>query len=190
MKRTFSRALLPVLAAALAFAAGCTNKQGETESPVYMTTNITGTQSLTFNIAPGAGFQLGTVIVTSFPKNSGVTDPQGFQTIQLSSYVVKYTRLDGGTSLPNPPQQSFAISGTIPLGGSITLSGLPVITPAASQQSPFDQLLPFNGGIDQQTGQPTINVGVTVTFFGETVAGTRVSSAPVTFPVLVFFSTQ
>lgn len=191
MRITKSRALLFVIAAAIPFAAGCTNKQGETESPVYMTANlVSGTQALTFNIAPGAGFQLTSVTLQSFGKSPSVTDPQGFQTIELSSYQVKYSRLDGGTTLPNPSTATFAVTGTIPLAGTLNIQGLPVITPAASQQSPFDQLLPFNGGIDQQTGQPTINLGLTVTFFGETVAGTRVQSDPATVPVLVFFSAQ
>jgi len=185
MKRTFSRALLLVLAAALPFAAGCTNKQGETESPVYMTTNlVTGTpQSLTFNITPGAPLQLSSMVVTSHPKNTTITDPNGFQTIELQTYVVHFTRLDGGTHVP--PDEVFTVGGTIPLGGSITLSNYPVITPAASQQAPFDQLLPFNGGIDQETGLPSIHLGITVTFFGETVAGTRVKSDPATLDLFV-----
>jgi len=55
----------------------------------------------------------------------------------------------------------------------------------AEKQAPFDQLLPFNGGIDQQTGQPSIHLGITVTFYGETVAGTRVKSDPATLDIFV-----
>lgn len=187
MKRTMSRALL-LAAALLPLAAGCTNKQGETESPVYMTTNlVTGTpQALSFNIATGAPLQLSSMVVTSHAKSPAVTDPQGFQTIELQSYVVHYTRLDGGTKVP--PDETFAVGGTIPLGGSLTLSNYPVIEPSAVQASPFDQLLPFNGGIDTQTGQPTIHLGITVTFYGETVAGTRVKSDPATLDIFVLYS--
>jgi len=190
MKRTITRALLLTLAAALPFVAGCTNKQGETESPVYLTTNlVTGTpQALTFNVATGAPLQLSSMVVTSHAKSSSVTDPQGFQTVQLTSYVVHFTRLDGGTKVP--ADETFAVGGTIPLNGSITLSNYPVITPTAAQQSPFDQLFPFNGGIDQETGQPLIHLGITVTFYGETVAGTRVSSSPATIDIFVLFSAQ
>ena len=52
MRRTTSRALLVVHAAALPFVAGCTNKQGETESPVYLTTNFGTVIPLQFNITP------------------------------------------------------------------------------------------------------------------------------------------
>lgn len=185
MKRTISRALPMVLVAALPFAGGCTNKQGETESPVYMTTNlVTGAaQPLTFNITPGAPLQLTSMVVESHAKNTTITDPNGFQTIELRSYVVHFTRLDGGTRVP--ADETFVVGGLIPLNGSITLANYPVITGAASQQSPFDQLLPFNGGIDQQTGLTTIHLGITVTFYGETVAGTRVSSDPATLGIFV-----
>jgi hypothetical protein len=187
MKRTTLRALL-LACAALPFAAGCTNKQGETESPVYLTTNlVTGAaQPLTFNIAPDVPLQLTAMSVTSHGKNPTVTDPQGFQTVNLQSYVVHYTRLDGGTKVP--PDATFAVGGSIPFQGSITLSNYPVIAPAAVQGPPFDQLLPFNGGIDQETGQPTIHLGITVTFYGETVAGTRVASDPATMGIFVLFS--
>jgi len=185
MKRTITRALLVVLAAALPFVAGCTNKQGETESPVFLTTNlVTGTpQALTFNITPGGPLQLSSMVVTSHPKSTGVTDPNGFQTVELQTYVVHFTRLDGGTRVP--PDEVFSVGGTIALGGTLTLNNYPVITPAASQQAPFDQLLPFNGGIDQETGQTSIHLGITVTFFGETVAGTRVKSDPATLDIFV-----
>jgi hypothetical protein len=97
---------------------------------------------------------------------------------------VHYSRFDGGTKVP--PDEIFAAGGgLIPLNGSLTLNNFPVITGAASQQSPFDQLLPFNGGIDQQTGLTTIHLGITVTFFGDTVAGTRVSSDPATMGIFV-----
>jgi hypothetical protein len=187
MKRTISRALLLAFAL-LPFAAGCTNKQGETESPVYMTTNlVTGAaQPLTFNIAPNVPLQLTSMVVTSHGKSPSVTDPQGFQTIELQTYTVHYTRLDGGTKVP--PDATFAVGGTIPLNGSITLSNYPVITPAAVQEAPFDQLLPFNGGIDTETGQPTIHLGITITFYGETVAGTRVKSDPATLGIFVLYS--
>ncbi len=188
MKRTVSRALVLTLAAALPFAAGCTNKQGETESPVYLTTDFGTTQPGQFNIATGAPLQLPTMVVTSHGKSPSVTDPQGFQTVQLTSYVVHFTRLDGGTKVP--ANETFAVGGTVTLNGTLTLSNFPVITPAASQQSPFDQLLPFNGGIDQETGQPLIHLGITVTFYGETVAGTRVSSVPATLGIFVLFSAQ
>ena len=44
------------------------------------------------------------------------------------------------------------------------------------QQSPFDQLLPFNGGIDRETGRDEIDTAFNLTFYGQTVSGKRVQS--------------
>ena len=172
------------------FAVGCTNKQGETESPVFLTTNLVSSsgQSLIFNIATDAPLQLSQMVVTSHAKSTNITDPNGFQTVELQTYTVTYSRLDGGTKVPAP--ETFAVGGTIPLNGTLTLNNYPVLTAAASQQAPFDQLFPFNGGIDQETGNAQIHLGITVKFFGETAAGTRVASDPATLGIFVIFSAQ
>ncbi len=44
------------------------------------------------------------------------------------------------------------------------------------QQTPFDQLLPFNGGIDRETGRNEIDTAFDITFYGTTVSGKRVQS--------------
>jgi hypothetical protein len=46
--------------------------------------------------------------------------------------------------------------------------------------TPFDQLLPFNGGIDRETGNTEIRMFYDVTFFGTTVSGHRVQSETAT----------
>jgi hypothetical protein len=182
--RKFLKKALILSLALLPLAVGCTNKQGESESPVFLTTNLVGSsQPLFFGIATGAPLQLQTMTITSHGKNPTATDPQGFQTVELNSYTVTFSRLDGGTKVPAP--ETFAVGGTIPFNGTLTLTNFPVIASSAVQQSPFDQLLPFNGGIDQETGQPQIHLGITVTFFGETAAGTRVASDPATTGIFV-----
>ena len=45
----------------------------------------------------------------------------------------------------------------------------------ALNQAPFAALLPQNGGIDPETGKPIITMDVILTFFGQTLAGERVS---------------
>ena len=56
------------------------------------------------------------------------------------------------------------------------LTDFPVLYAAAVQQTPFDQLLPFNGGIDKQTRRNEIDTAFDITFFGTTVSGKRVQS--------------
>jgi hypothetical protein len=72
--------------------------------------------------------------------------------------------------------QTFGAGILVPSGGSSTLSNFPVLTQAAVTGTPFDQLLPFNGGIDRQTGRDEIDTAFDITFFGTTVSGHRVQS--------------
>lgn len=174
-----------LLMAAVLFTPGCTNKQGETESPVYLTTNLTLQQGFV-NVAVVAPVQIPSIIVTSTLKNPSQTDPQGFATVQLESYTIHFRRTDGGTRVP--ADLNLPAGATIPSGGSTTLSNFPILPASQVQLSPFDQLLPFNGGFDRETGRAEIDMAVDITFFGHTVAGQRVASETATGPLLFRFS--
>jgi hypothetical protein len=79
-----------------------------------------------------------------------------------------------------PPDQTFAAGHHLSTPGSSTLTDFPVLSQTALGQSPFDQLFPFNGGIDRETGSNEIRLFYDVTFFGQTVAGQRVQSETAT----------
>jgi hypothetical protein len=165
------------LAAGLALASACTNKQGETEAPVFLTVDLTDQAGLT-NINPPRTITIPTMTVNSELKDATATDPQGFADVQLNQYTVVYRRADGGTIVP--PVQTFAAGVVVPSGGSATLSDFPILSQTALQGSPFDQLFPFNGGIDRETGSNEIRMFYDVTFFGNTVSGMRVQSETAT----------
>lgn len=166
-----------VAAAAVAFGAGCTNKQGESESPVTVTVDLPDQSGLT-NINPPRTITIPTMTLRSELKNPTATDPNGFANVQVNNYTVTYRRADGGTVVP--PVQNFAAGVVLPSGGSVTLSDFPVISQTALQGTPFDQLFPFNGGIDRETGSNEIRMFYDVTFFGQTVSGHRVQSETAT----------
>ena len=107
-----------------------------------------------------------------------IGDPQHFADVEVSYYTVTYRRADGGTIVP--PVQTFAVGEVLPSGGSITLTAFPVLSQSAMAGTPFDQLLPFNGGIDRETGNTEIRMFYDVTFFGSTVSGHRVQSETAT----------
>lgn len=160
-----------ILAAALATA--CTNKQGETESPVFLTVDLQ-LQPGFVNVAVPAPVQVDTIIIQSRLKNPNSSDPQGFADVTIENYTVTYRRTDGGTAVP--PMQSFGGGPLVPSGGSATLNNFPIMYASAVQGSPFDQLLPFNGGIDRETGQTEIDTAFDITFYGHTASGFRVQS--------------
>jgi len=170
MKRTIRLGL--VLVAALG--AACTNKQGETEAPVFITVEIKAQPGFV-DISVPAAVQIDTMILDSHLKDATATDPQGFANVTLQNYTVAFRRTDGGTIVP--PVQNFGGGGLlVPSGGETTLTNYPVMYASAVQGPPFDQLLPFNGGIDRETHQTEIDTAFDITFFGITASGMRVQS--------------
>ena len=183
MKRNFRIAIL--LAAAAVLAPACTNKQGETEAPVFITVDM-AQQGGFVNVGVIAPVQVPTMTLTSRLKNPTQSDPQGFANFICESYTVHYKRTDGGTRVP--ADQTFGCGIVVPSSGNSTLSNFPVLAASAVQQSPFDQLLPFNGGFDRETGKAEIDTAFEVSFFGHTVSGQRVQSETAT-GILIFHFT-
>lgn len=171
MRKTILFALTALVA--LAFAGGCSNTQGTTESPVFITVSI-DLQPGFINVAVPAPVQISTMTLASHAKDPTSPDTQGFSDVQINQYTVTFRRMDGGTLVP--PPQSFGCGVLVPHEGNATLSNFPVLYATALQQSPFDQLFPYNGGIDRQTGRPEIDLAFDITFFGTTVSGKRVQS--------------
>lgn len=159
--------------AALAFAAGCSNTQGTTESPVFITVSI-DLQPGFINVAVPAPVQINTMTLQSHAKDPTSVDTQGFSDVQINQYTVTFTRTDGGTVVP--PPQTFGCGVLVPHDGNATLTNFPVLYATALQQSPFDQLFPYNGGIDRETGRAEIDMKFNITFYGTTVSGKRVQS--------------
>lgn len=159
--------------AALAFAGGCSNTQGTTESPVFITVSI-DLQPGFINVAVPAPVQINTMTLQSHAKDPTSVDTQGFSDVQINQYTVTFTRTDGGTVVP--PPQTFGCGVLVPHDGNSTLTNFPVLYATALQQSPFDQLFPYNGGIDRETGRAEIDMKFNITFYGTTVSGKRVQS--------------
>lgn len=161
------------LAAALGFASGCTNKQGETEAPVFITVDMEQQPGF-INVADGTAVQITTINLRSALKDPTGTDTRGFADTQINSYRVTFRRTDGGTVVP--PAQVFGTGVVVPVNGTATLTNFPVLYAPALQQAPFDQLFPYNGGIDRETGKDEIDTAFDITFYGTTVSGHRVQS--------------
>jgi len=167
------RALIAAALVLIALAPGCTNDEGETEAPVFITVSI-DQQPGFVDVGTAAPVQIALITLQSTLKNPTQTDPQGFADTQLNSYTVRFRRTDGGTRVP--PVQTFGVGVVVPSGGTSSLNNFPILPASSLQQSPFDQLLPFNGGVDRETGRNEIQVTYDLPFFGKTVSGHRVQS--------------
>ena len=126
------------------------------------------------DIAAPAPVQIQTIQLESHLKNPTASDPQGFADTQINSYTVRFRRTDGGTRVP--ATKTFGAGILVPSGGNATLTNFPVMDASDLLLSPFDQLLPFNGGVDRETGRNQISMTFDLTFFGTTVSGHRVQS--------------
>jgi hypothetical protein len=172
-KRALILAALIVIAAAPA----CTNKEGESEAPVFITVSI-DLQPGFVDVGSPAAVQVQTITLESHLKNPTQTDPRGFANTQINSYTVRFRRTDGGTRVP--ATKTYGAGILVPSEGQATLSNFPVLDASDLLLSPFDQLLPFNGGVDRETGRNQIGIAFDITFFGQTASGHRVQSQTAT----------
>jgi hypothetical protein len=161
-------ALAAVLLAGVLSVAGCSsNSQGDDASPVFLSVNYAElTES--WNVGSGAPLQISSTEVRSVLKNPG-GGASSFLDTRLEDYVVEWQRIDGGTKAPE--SETFVGNVLIPAGGNSTLSNYPYMSRTALLRSPLDQLLPFNGGIDRETGRGEIRCKATVTYRGRTLSG-------------------
>jgi hypothetical protein len=167
------RALILCALFVIAVAPACTNREGESEAPVFITVSL-DLQPGFVDIGSPAAVQIPTIILESHLKNPTQTDPQGFADTQIQSYTVRFRRTDGGTRVPI--SKTYGAGVVVPSDGQATLSNFPILDANDLQFSPFDQLLPFNGGVDRETGRTQISMTFDITFFGQTVSGHRVQS--------------
>src|ERR1017187_9897519 len=82
----------------------CTNTQGASEAPVFLTVDI-ALQPGFVNVGVIAPVQINTININSHFKNPQQSDPQHFADVELNSYLVHFRRTDGGTVVP--PDQTF-----------------------------------------------------------------------------------
>ncbi|HTO75563.1 MAG TPA: hypothetical protein VMQ61_05755 [Thermoanaerobaculia bacterium] len=169
MKKTIALAVVLLAASGVA----CTNKEGETEAAVFLTVDITQQPGFV-DVSVPAPVQIDTITLASHLKDSTASDPQHFQDVSIDNYTVTFRRTDGGTVVP--PMQSFGGGVLVPSGGTATLSNYPVMYASTLSGPPFDQLFPFNGGVDRETGKSEIDTAFDLTFYGHTVSGQRVQS--------------
>jgi hypothetical protein len=122
-----------------------------------------------------------TTTVTNRLKVPGSASVQ-FLDVHVDKYTVVWGRIDGGTKT-SPPQDFVATGFLVPVGGQGTCTDCPYMTFDNLQRPPLDQLFPFNGGIDKETGRQQIRESANVTWYGHTLSGQAVTSDVAVFEV-------
>lgn len=147
--------------------------------------SITDFDGLPISLAVNSsnGFlQVGEIQITSVVKNPDII-ASSLMNVEIESYEVTFSRGDTGTVLP--PILVRGLFGVVPAGGIFTVENLPVLAPEQFAAPPISDLLFVNGGFDKETGNDEILLNFHIRFFGRTLSGDAVQTAPGSFTVTV-----
>ncbi len=164
-----------LLLAIVLLALGCVERTEETDTGgVLLEVEFVDTV-LRIGVEEGEIVQIPTIEIDNI-----IADPVGttssLMDVQLRSIETTFSRADTGTRVP--PPYFLNVIGTVPVGGTLTYSNLPIMSAEQTRVPPLSDLLIANGGFDRETGSTIIRLNVTFRVFGTTVAGTRVASQP------------
>lgn len=177
--------LLLIFASALAFAAaGCSGDAGETDTGGIELV-VSDFDELPTLISVNNAAAVGLVTIGEISIDSLIENPSApisdLQTVVMQSYEVRFTRADTGTRVPTPLVEG--VLGSIQPGGEVQYDNLPILRSEQLLNPPLSDLLFVNGGFDRETGSDVIRMNFHLRFFGRTLGGRDVATAPQTFTV-------
>lgn len=127
--------------------------------------------------------ETGVVSIEELEIQSVVTDPTGASSalmdVELQSYEITFSRADTGTRLP--PKLTLGHFGIVPAGGTTETENLPILTLNQLTHQPLRDL--SQRGFDTETGSDIITLNLHLTFFGRTLSGDAVQTAPANFTI-------
>jgi len=171
------RARILIAAALLLAVAGCRGRTDRTDSGGVLL-------SASFSGAPTQFVTSTTTVLPVIPTTTIqniVADPtaisSSLENVEMRTYQVVYTRADTGTRVP--PPFVAPLSGIVPVNGSLTITGLNLMSNAQFGNPPISDIDQF--GVDRETGSVVVELNVSITFFGRTLSGREVASAPTGF---------
>jgi len=137
---------------------------------------------IAFQLNSGGDFlQIGEISVENVPVDPfGITSD--LMNVEIRSLEVSYTRADTGTRIP--VTYVVGMFGIAPVGGEFTLNNAVVMGPSQLGNEPLSDLLAANGGFDTETGFDSITLNLHIRFFGRTLSGDPVETAPASFTVV------
>jgi hypothetical protein len=179
MKKLISLSILTMLAVALV---ACESRTDRTDGGGVLL-SVTDFDGLPLRVgvnSAGGILQVDEFVIENVAKElNGVTS--SLMNVELRSYEVTYTRADTGTRLPPPYVKG--LFGVVPVNGTATYENLDVMGADQFLNEPLSDLAFSNGGFDKETGSRVIRLNLSVRFFGRTLSGDAVQTAPSQFTV-------
>jgi hypothetical protein len=179
MKRLITLSILTIVTLALG---ACEARTDRTDSGGVLL-SVTDFDGLPIRVgvnAAGALLQVEQIVIENIAKNpTGITSD--LMNVELRSFEVSYTRADQGARVPTTYVNG--LFGVVPVNGTYTVSNLDVMGAEQFVNVPLSDLAFQNGGFDKETGSNVIRLNLHLRFFGRTLSGDAVESAPATFTV-------
>lgn len=178
--------LLTVLVAAVVLTTtGCGSDRISDVDGGGVVLSISNFDGLPFQVSVNDAAALGAVqideiVIESIAKAANQAT-SSLQNVEMDSYEVTFTRGDIGTRVPAPLVRN--VLGVVPVNGSETYSNLPILTLEQLADIPLSDLLFENGSFDEETGSQLILLNIRLRFFGRTISGENVETAPMSFSV-------
>lgn len=169
-----------LLLGALVAVAGCRSRTDKAEGTVVLSVRRFNGLPIRVSVNSTDLVQITEVDLTNIPKDPNGTTSD-LQSIELTSFEVIYTRADTGTRVPT--SRVGGLFGIVPVNGDDQIFNLDVMGLDQLRNPPLSDLLFENGGFDKETGSTVIQVNLSLRFFGKTIAGDSVASAPSAFTV-------
>ncbi len=114
---------------------------------------------------------------------SNIADPAGTSSnlmdVEITSYEVTYSRGDTGTRVPPPLVQPSLLY--VPAGGNTDVGNLRILQSPQLTNLPLSDLENF--GFDRETGSTVVILNIRLRFFGRTIGGRELETAPRSFTV-------
>jgi len=148
--------------------------------------SISDFDGLPTTISASAGAAAGQVSVNSITVQSIIKNPgqptSDLMTVEIESYEVTFQRDDTGTRLP--PRLKNYVFGSVAAGGTFTLTNGPIMRVDQFNNQPLRDMIEL--GKDPETQSTVMRFRVGIQFFGKTISGEVVESAPAYFTLEVF----
>jgi hypothetical protein len=168
----------------LLLALGCDSRTDNTDGGgvILSVTDFDGVPTVvSVSDARTAGFvQIDSITIQSIPRDID-GDVSDLMNVEMQSYEVTFTRGDGGTRVPPPLVRN--IFGVTPVAGNQNYQNLPILLGDQINNVPLEDLFLENGGFDKETDRTSVILNITLRFFGRSIAGEAVDTAPVRFTV-------
>jgi len=174
-----SKLILLLVVVLVGSVTGCRERTDRSEGNVIL--SITDFDGLPVSVSVSQGpFSILTIEVRNIPK-----DPTGtvsdLQSVEVRSYEVTFVRRDTGRRVP--PTVAQSIFGLIPAGDTTIFENLPFLLSDQLLNPPLSDLA--RTGTDSETGSSVIVLDARIRFFGRTLSGDNIASAPAAFTIEV-----